>query len=137
MSESQLMRLSTSLKNRVKELIRHDPRLLLSVNRAITAGLEDFLARERLEAYEAVDVEQLVESLRKHANDLQALSNEMSSIAASYGKMAYSKEVLKTVTVRTSGRIVLSEFIEGTVFRKRYLLKANGDIGGVELVAIQ
>lgn len=137
MSESQLMRLSTSLKNRVKELTKHDPRLMLSINRAITAGLEDFLARERLEAYEAVDVEQLVENLKQHTTDLQALSNEMSSIAATYGKMAYSKEVLKTVTVRTSGRIVLSEFIEGTVFRKRHLLKANGDIGGVELVAIQ
>lgn len=137
MSEDQLMRISTALKNRIKSITRGSPDLMLAINRAIDTGLEGFLAREVLESYEAVDVEQLASDLDLSLDRFNELLNELTSITTIYGKMAYSKETFKTVTVRTSGRIVLSEFIEGTVFRKRHLLRKDGSIGGVELVAIQ
>lgn len=132
--EEQLDRLSTFLKNRVLGVLPRDFELRLAVSRAIDAGLEDYLKDKRLEAYAVVDVEKLVGDFDHYLAVLKNLAEELQALSPRNVKMTVSTHITKPVIVRLGHRVVLREFPVGTVLRRRHLKRADGAIGGVELI---
>lgn len=134
MSEEQLSRLATYLKNRVAGAIPRDPELRLAVNRAIDAGLEDFLSRERLEAYKAVDVDRLVGDLTDLVPELRAQVDRLRDIVPGFDNLSESRDVLKDVVVGKLHRVTLGEFPVGVALRRTHLRRRDGSVGGVTLI---
>ena len=137
MSEEQLGRLATFLKNRVRSALPRDPELTLVVHRAIDAGLEDFFVKERLEAYESVDVERVVEEFDERLGFLKDLVKELQEVLPGNVKLTISTSVKKPVTIGAYHRVTLSEFPVGTVLRRRHITRGDGSVGGVELVVMR
>ena len=133
-SDRQLDHLATYLKNRIHGFLPRDPALRLAVNRAIDAGLGDFLNRERLEAYEGVDVGKLAEDFAALVPELKAQVDRLKDIVPGIDDLTETGEVLKDVVVGQFHRVTLSEFSPGVSLRRIHLKRRDGSVGGVTLI---
>ena len=134
MSSEKLARLSTYLKNRVLGALPRDAELRLAVNKAIDAGLEDFYAKQRLEAYAGVDVGKLAEELAALVPDLRAQVDRLQDVVPGFDNLTESSEVVKDVIVGKMHRVTLREFPVGVSLRRTHLKRNDGSVWGINLV---
>ena len=134
MSDEQLGHLATYLKNRIHSFLPRDPELRLAVNRAIDAGLKDFYAKQRLEAYEGVDIGKLAEEFAALVPELKAQADRLKDIVPGIDDLTETGEVLKDVVVGQFHRVTLSEFPAGVSLRRIHLKRRDGSVGGITLI---